>query len=226
MLRIAAIALLAVLEIWQHAAPPRDTAPVVRVPRGAAITIDGKADDAEWRDAVSQPLSNGGTLWLKHDDRFLYLAVRTAASVYPSVCVQRGDTIRIVHASAALGIGVYTRSGSAHALAAPFTFGMRNVGTDAAAIAERRAFLVANGWLASTVRMGNERDREMQIPIAFMQPGAARLGLGLMQMSTDGVLVWPVPLTDACGATKMVQGFLPERAEFNTALWAELVIVQ
>ena len=195
----------------------------VRVPRGAAPAIDGRLAAGEWDAAARSPLPGGGEVLLMRDGDYLYIGMRAARTGFPSVCVQAGDTVRVLHASAALGTAVYVRDGEAWRLRSPFRWGMRNPALTPEAAAERQAHLREHGWLASTVRMGG-REKEMQVPLRFISPGSVRLGLAYFSEEAGGppVTAWPAELADGCAAEQMVRGFDVQELRFDSGRWTRL----
>jgi hypothetical protein len=77
-----------------------------------APTVDGKIDDGEWAGATTHRLEGGGDLRLLKRGDFLYVAVHGAATGLASLCAAKGDTVRILHASAAIGEARYERRGT------------------------------------------------------------------------------------------------------------------
>ena len=74
----------------------------ISVPRSGAVVIDGRLNADEWRGSavVRRP---DGDLLLRHDGKYLYVGLRTAQRGLPSLCITRGNSVRVVHASYALG---------------------------------------------------------------------------------------------------------------------------
>jgi hypothetical protein len=87
-------------------AAPASTALVV--PRGRAVLLDGRADAAEWADAATVSLSNGGRLLIKRDSAYVYVAVTVPAprvfgvNLYLAPADTVGPYLNL-HASAKLG---------------------------------------------------------------------------------------------------------------------------
>jgi hypothetical protein len=218
-----AVRLIAVLVVAWSAT---DAGPSVKVPRGPAPVIDGRMDSAEWAGAAVEQLANGLTVRLRHDGQFLFLAVSSSAEGFPSVCVARADTVRILHASAALGAVAYTRRGGGWSSTdTAFTYGMRNTALTEGAREERRAYLAQHGWVASTARMGLGRNHELQIALALTGP-RPRIALGYFRMAGEGDRVtWPASLTgsaEGCAELRLIQGWVAEDPRFDPTLYPEL----
>ena len=103
------------------------------LPRAPSPVIDGTAADAEWK-AAWRSTQNDTTLLMLHDGEDVYAAVKSPAfaiernadyrgsigrdadshiarstSHVTSVYVARGDELKVMHASAAIGDAVYRR---------------------------------------------------------------------------------------------------------------------
>jgi hypothetical protein len=207
------------------AAPPFDAGPVIEVPRGAAVVIDGVIGDDEWRGAATHPLPDGGRLRLHHDGTFLFIGISAASQGFPSLCAA-SDVVRVLHASAALGSVTYTRDGADWTTGEKeFAYGMRTADLTDAAREERRRYLAQHGWVASTFNMGDGRAREMQISLArISKTPAIALGYHANTMTGGTVVPWPATIatSDGCVNAQLVRGFVPPRLRFDPASWATL----
>jgi hypothetical protein len=197
----------------------------VKVPRGSAPVIDGRIVNAEWQGAAVERLANGLDVRLRHDGKDLFVAVSSSANGFPSVCAARVDTVRVLHASAALGAVMYTRSGDAWSSRdTAFIYSMRSVDTTARARQERQAYREAHGWVASTARMGNLRNHEFQISLGRFDSNRPRIAIGYYR--NDGPQVtWPeslLPASEGCAELRLLQGWVTEHPGFRPEMYAEL----
>lgn len=192
----------------------------IRIPIGAAPTIDGVIRLDEWNDAVETKFSDGTALKLKRDSGFIYLAFHGATEGFPSVCVTRGDTTRILHASAALASATFTGRDAQRTLNAPFAFALRTAETGAVL----RAYLDANRWVSSNNAM-HKTDREMAIATSLFDPLQPRIAVGFYRASDESSVSLPVTLVDGCTATRTVQGWLPtDPVTFKFDEWLRLTL--
>jgi hypothetical protein len=195
----------------------------IAVPRGRPPVIDGRIAAQEWNGSFEAVMPDGTELKLRRDDAYLYVAVHGTRPGFPSLCVTRGDTTRVLHASAALGDALFTGAGSSRRLVAPFAFEMRSAESgDALAVAQAR-YLVSHRWVATNNAMSTT-DREMKVDLALFEPNDARLAIGFYTMATDSVSVWPAGANDGCTAAKVVQGWLPPAIEVRPRSWALLAM--
>jgi hypothetical protein len=194
---------------------------VVTVPRGSAPVIDGRVTPDEWRGPSSQRLADGSELLLRHDGRFLYLALRAAKAGFISACVARNDSVHVLHASAALGTAVYVRRDSTWALASGFQWAVRAREMNDDTRRRQQEFLAGSRWLGSTFGL-SETGKEMQIDLELLGRNDLRIAFGYYVANDGPVIAWPATLTDACPDQKVVSGFLPQTAKFDRRAWAQL----
>lgn len=192
----------------------------VQVPRGAAVTIDGRVNDAEWTAALRIEHPSGTVVRLKQDDSHLYLGFTSTRPGFASLCLAINDDVHVLHASAALGAVTYRPNGSTWQSAdTAFGYGMRNIALNDAATAERSAYLREHGWVASTIRMADGTSQEMQITLVrFPLPLSIALGRYLLAGSVES---WPATLdaTDGCLAERLVTGYVPQGLRFDFGRW-------
>jgi hypothetical protein len=207
------------------------TGAAVAVPRARPVVIDGTLDEEEWRGStvVKRP---EGELLLRHDGKYLYIGVRSARRGFPSVCLMRGSTVRVVHASFALGDVVYAKRGATWQLGAPFAWESpeRPLGSDGGP--RRARFLAERGWVGSTVPMGNPRHAEMQIALDQLDPRDPRIRVAFfMEDAGRGETITSLARSgrdvprDDCVNDRLVRGYAPERVTFRKAAWMKLRLV-
>jgi hypothetical protein len=179
--------------------------------------LDGTISPAEWSQATRETGSNGLEVFLYPTDSVLYVAVRGRGDGFPHLALLSGDTVFILHASAALGTAKYAPAAGSRHLIQPFSFGVRGTALGGQAQAEREAFYAREGWVASTVRMGQAGETEFKIGPSRLQAGR-RIAVAYWAEGS-GVSVWPASLADATATERMVQGFLPDTAGFRPEDW-------
>lgn len=191
------------------------------VPKGTAPRVDGKIEEAEWRDAVRIELGGGGAALLKHDGDFVYIAFRADRPGIGSICtLMRGD-VHVLHASAALGTAIYTKVDDQWIAAQAFRWSNRDTGPNAAAIRDRNRFIAREKWFANALRQA-QTDREYQVAV---ERGARQLSivLGFLEVEPRTRLAtWPSKLTDGCKSVRLAQGFLESDLQFDPSQWGVL----
>jgi hypothetical protein len=215
---------LAAIVVVEEDGSSRDEA-TITVPRARPVVIDGTLEEAEWRGSAVVRRPDGDVL-LRHDGRYLYVGVRAVRRGFPSVCFARGDTVRVAHASFALGEVVYTRTGASWRLGAPFAWETPARALGPAADQRLARFLADHGWIGSTVPMGNPRHAEMQIALDQLDPRELRIGIAFFMGDAggEGIASWPRALRDDCANDRLVRGYAPERATFRKKTWTKLTL--
>jgi len=200
-----------------QAGEPEPGGATVGAPVGMAPTLDGTLSPAEWRDASEAELAGGGKLLLMQDGEYLYLGIRAPSNGLGSLCLDQGDEVAILHASAALGTAVYEKQGDAWQRSRSFSWTCRDPGDTQKARAAREKHLQQEGWLASLAVMGDPSEMEYQIA---MPEGSLRLAVTYLQGRSVGSAVrWPAELDDDCLKLQLMQGNLPDSAQFLPGTW-------
>jgi hypothetical protein len=204
------------------------TGPSIVVPRSATpIVIDAKLEPAEWARAAELPLGDGTTLKLQHDGTHLYVGITAQRAGFVSLCTTTGDTVRVLHASAALGSVSYTRSGDTWASRdTAFTYAMRNTDSTEEARQERRTYLTQHSWVSSTVRMSQGHAHEMQIALERVDR-MPRIAVAFFVIGTGdswSIQRWPAGIgeQEGCMDSQLVRGYVPRGLRFDPTSWAEL----
>lgn len=217
---------MAAIVVVEEEGSPRSGAPI-SVPRAGAVVIDGTLEETEWSGStvVRRP---EGDLLLRHDGKYLYIGIRAARRGFPSVCFARGESVRVVHASFALGDVVYERTGAKWRLGAPFTWEPLARPSSSDSDQRRARFLAEHGWIGSTVPMGNPHHAEMQIALDQLDSRDPRISVAFfMEDSGRGeeIASWArtgTPARDGCANDRLVRGYAPQRVTFRKAGWMKI----
>lgn len=162
----------------------------------------------------------GGDVLVSKDGDVWRVVVTGARAGLASLCIADDRRVRILHASAAVGVGTYLRDGASWSLQAGFDFKLRdgNQGQSPTE-AERRDYFTTMGWVANADSTGT-RPRE------FLIRDAADIRfLGVTFLSTSepmAVSHWPETMDDDCRAMKVAQGYLAPAAAFRPERWHHL----
>ncbi len=195
-------------------------ATTVTVPRGTAPVLDGVLSEGEWNGAHVVRLNADERLFLKHADGYLYLGVQATALALPTPLVVRGDEVRALHASAALGTAVYVRSGDVWNLRQGYVWQCRTLGFSEFAMAERARFLEQQGWLGTIAYLGEPSQCEYQI--AWGDEPLTFLFLLLVGPEPLRFVSWPMPATEAAQYEALVMGDTPAQITCSLNGWATL----
>jgi hypothetical protein len=185
--------------------------------QGAGLpVIDGRIEASEWAGAARRAMINGGELYLLPRGEFLYLGIRGPNRGLASLCVVKGDRVRVLHASAAVGEAVYVRAGTGWTLQTGFTWALRDSPRGGGpAAGDRLAFLGRSGWLANASAAGSP-EREFQIRLADVDAIAVTY---LSLTEPPVVSFWPDTIDDDCRDVKVPQGYVPVTATFRPSRW-------
>lgn len=182
--------------------------------------LDGTISPGEYDHATRVTGSNGLEVFLLRTDSALFIAVRGPGDGFPHVALTHGDTVLLLHASAALGTARFAGPGEEKRRIAEFAFGVRDPGMSEAARTARARFYASEGWVGSTIRMGTRGETELVIARRLVAPSA---GVAVAYWSEESSIAqWPEALADGAVAERMVQGFLPEQARFRPSEWGRL----
>ena len=181
--------------------------------------LDGRLEVDEWADAIGLPLAERCTLFVKHADGFLFVAIRaqTGSQIVGNVYVARDGEVRILHASHALGTASYVPADDIWSLDRPFAWACRALDFTASSLAERSTFLEEAGWLATVVRLGLPHHMEYQIAV----DGETMQMLFRFDLhgTTARILAWPIDVEIGVDP-----GPLPPTAAFHPDMWSVVTL--
>lgn len=187
----------------------------IDVPKRAAITVDGKMNEDEWKDALTLDLKGGGQLKLSRNGEFLQIGIRGGKAGLSHVYLTDGKDVFVLHASAQLGMAVYRKEGEVWQPIQKFKWGLRDqAGNHPGSL----AYLKTNGWLASvTVEPSNER--EYKVSTKFKDGGKFRLAAAYVgnPMSPQ---FFPNTITDDTLKPQLLFGSEPVNLHFKLEQWA------
>jgi hypothetical protein len=164
----------------------------------------------------TRPLAGGGEVTITRSGDFHVVALQGPRTGLASLCLADDTTVRILHASAAVGEAIYEKDGDRWILKRKFDWKLRDARTGPPTEEQVNAFLASAGWTANASRAGDPR-RNFRIRIT----DRTRY-LGVTFVTTDepmAVSYWPETIGDDCRALRVGQGFLPETARFDPASW-------
>ena len=119
---------------------------IIIVPHGKSQAIDGEILPGEWDNAIREIFKDGSELCLMNSDGYLYMALRANSpdTIVGNIFIDQGDKILILHASAALGTGIYQKESDQWQLTQGFVWSCRDTSDSEAAQNERKLFLQDN----------------------------------------------------------------------------------
>jgi len=206
-------AVLAAAAVTLGSASPNQLGPVLHIPEGSTVTLDGSLRQGEWDDALPVNLSDTVTLYLKHAPGSLFLGIRAPERGVGNLLVVRDGEVRVLHSSAALGTAVYEATGDAWRLKSDFIWRCRARDVSSGAVAERSLFLETEGWLATNSYLGTPG--EMEYEVRFPGTSLQVLFVYLPVSDPESVLSWPASVSQ-----DVIPGPIPSVAHLNPAQWA------
>lgn len=196
--------------------------PIISVPQGKPLAIDGTISPGEWGSAGVETFSDGSELFLMHYEGYLYLGIRasTPEMIGGNIFIDRGDEIAILHSSAALGTAVYEKGNDGWQRSQEFVWRCRRTDSSETALAERDAFLRGEHWVAANSRMGTPHELEYQIE---MTSETLRLAVIFIRASNPELKIpWPNDLDD--DSIKPTLDGMPAQLHFEPDRWATIGI--
>ena len=119
------------------------------------IQLDGNISKAEWAGAKTHDLSAGGRLYILQEEKILYIGIKGTSPGWVHVYLHWKDSVKVLHASAALGEQLYTNEKNTWKLQQKFNWELREPGYGEALVKKQVAYFQKNGWCANTNNAGD-----------------------------------------------------------------------
>ncbi len=189
-------------------------------------TLDGILAPSE-RKAATDSLREGPTTLLVQNVAHL-LRVTVTVQAEPigvaSLCLANAQSMRVLHASAALGMLHYEREGATWATDEDFVWVLRDTTMTAAALDARQVHLEEQGWVATTYQMGHAGVTEFLIRGDLLPEGDLYLGLGIMPQDHPGEIIGlPSASVGDCARGELVRGRPVAGLRFDPLSWKAVV---
>lgn len=184
----------------------------------AQPVLDGKIDDAEWAKATTHSMANGGTLRVLPGGDAWYFAVQIPEDGYGHFYVADGDSIQVIHVSAALGRLQYRRNGTEWSTSDQFVWQMRDRTYSDTLRAAQEKYFAENGWVGTNNGMGRGR---FELKLRRTPGKPVRVAMVFMS-GPQKQCYWPESLDDDTRNTKLIAGQPIAAPRFDTAQWFEL----
>jgi hypothetical protein len=216
--------LLATLSAFADS-PKKQRIEVPRAPQKPPY-VNGSVTSAEWARAARVFLGDGGHALLLHDRTFLYIALVGTQPGVASVCTSSAPgRVSVLHASGSLGAARFEKSGAKWTLTRPFTMVKSAATSDVEAEADRKKFLQAEAWYAST-NPTFVKQREYQLRIG----GRTEIPLVLAFISAVksdeyDLDAWPSTVYDGCVELGLAGGSSEGTFTFEPESWGVAVLV-
>lgn len=184
------------------------------------ITLDGRVDSLEWKKAKSYPLQHGGEIKIMSDQRYIYIGIRGETKGWSHVYSKRGTTVKVLHASAALGTAVYEVQKKSWEATQSFQWELRDTSLSEGVLNNRLEYLKKNGWVATLTTM-NAKEQEFIISRALFDSTGMRIAI-VRGSVAKSLHYWPATLKDGTLTEQLVYGQPPDSVMFDFTTWSTL----
>jgi hypothetical protein len=186
--------------------------------RNAAIKQDGKLNDPEWAAAEKFALAGGGSLHLVRSSSILHIALQGNEPGWAHVYFLSGDTVHVLHASAALGAVKYHKKGDTWFPLQSFKYTFRDTVYNDAVAAKQHEYLLRRGWVANNNNMGDGRTLEFKIDLSRWKTKTFQMAFVFLADSKKPQY-FPNTLADDTLLEDLVYGNTPDSLDFEIKSW-------
>ncbi len=179
--------------------------------------IDGVLQPSEWDQAEIEFFEDRSELFLLYAEDHLYLAIKAASAemITANVFISNGESVEILHTSAALGTAEYLPEGDTWRKIKDFEWCCRSTLDNASSRAMRDAFYYTEDWLGINTYNGNENELEFKIRLSGSEK---YLAVNFLRVnSIEDKNVWPAGISD--GPAQPTVGGFPETMDFSPENW-------
>lgn len=185
------------------------------------VKLDGMINKTEWTGAAEHELSHGTKLYMLRRGETLYVGIRGANPGWAHIYLHWEDSVKVLHASAALGEQLYTRNKDSWKLQKKFNWEVRDAVYDEALVQKQAAYYAANGWAANNNNTGDKVTLEYKIDLK--RPGKNGIRFAALYTADAKALAhFPLTLNDNTILPGLVAGNAPEDLHFAPATWFEI----
>lgn len=186
------------------------------------IRCDGVIDKKEWEGAIEHSLTDGGRMLYKRQENVLYIAMISKAKSWGHVYISDGESIKILHASAALGSIPYKNSNGAWVCTdTVFKWEFRDRIFNDESSAKMNEYYKKNGWVANNINIGDGKTIEFKIALTSMSKRIEHIAF--VMADYDVKLQWhPSTLNDDTVLPKLVQGYAGTNMNFKPNTWMKI----
>lgn len=185
------------------------------------IRIDGVINDNEWKDAKQYDLSGGGRLMMIKNNNELYVALAGTKQAWAHVYLSHGDTVRVLHASAALGEARYVKQNNLWRTIQTFKWELRGKQYSDELIKQQQDHYRQFGWVSNNNNMGNGMTFEFKLDLSRTDNNPAPFSCVIAEVPLS-LHHFPVSLNDNTVLQRLVQGYTPDSLQFNPSSWEKI----
>lgn len=185
-----------------------------------SIRIDGVISEGEWEGATEYELSPGGRMKLKQQQSTLYVAIQVDKKAWSHIYLSSGDTLMVLHASAALGQATYVKRADRWYPVQSFEWALREKDYNDDLAAKQALHYRQFGWVANNNNMNDGRVFEFQLDLSrWNKPRSFACVAIEIPMVPH---YFPAGLKDDTILPKLLQGYTPDSLQFSMKDWLNI----
>ena len=185
------------------------------------IRLDGKADEAEWKDAQKYELKNGGSMLVRKGENEIWVSLESSKKGWVQIYISAGDTIRVLHASAALGEARYVKQKQLWHAIQDFKYELRDRGYNEQVAAKQQDYFQKFGWTANNNNTGDGKTFEFKIDLLRFGRSPVAMAYLILDDPNDPHY-FPVTVNDHTILPRLMQGYTPDSLSFDTGSWQKI----
>jgi hypothetical protein len=186
-----------------------------------SVQLDGVIHESEWRDAIQFDLENGGKVLIKKTDNELYVGLKAQQKAWAHVYLLHGDTVRVLHASAALGEARYVRKAGSWQNVQTFNWELRERNFNDDLLRKQQAHYLRNGWVSNNNNTGNGMTFEFKVDLTRTDNRPLPFACVVAEVPFS-LHYFPATLNDHTILQRLVQGYTPDSLKFNPGSWQRI----
>lgn len=188
---------------------------------GNAIKLDGVISDGEWKDAKEYDLTGGGKLMLKKENSDLFVAMVAGKKGWAHVYLSHSDTVKVLHASAALGEALYVKRDNLWRTVQSFKWELRDRVYNDELVKKQQDHYRQFGWVANNNNTGNGMVFEFKLDLSRTDNNPAPFACAVIENSME-VHYFPSTLKDNTVLQRLLQGYTPDSLQFTPGSWENI----
>ncbi|HEY6502813.1 MAG TPA: hypothetical protein VIZ28_02450 [Chitinophagaceae bacterium] len=185
------------------------------------IKLDGKISKTEWNGAKEYDLSSGGKLYLLRKEETLYFGIKGNSPGWAHIYLYWKDSVKVLHASAALGDQLYVNEKGNWKLQKKFTWEIREFEYGEKLIQKQASYYTKNGWCANNNNTGDKITLEYKVDLKKFGNIEVKFA-ALFTSDAKSLSYYPIELNDNTLLEKLVSGSSPDNLQFKTQIRAKI----
>lgn len=185
------------------------------------IKLDGKINQEEWSGAKKHDLPSGGKLYVLQKKETLYLGIKGSRPGWAHVYLNWKDSVKVLHASAALGEQLYAYEKGNWRLQKKFDWEIREFAYNPELIQKQAAYYTKYGWCANNNNTGDKITLEYKIDLKRFGKGEVRFA-ALFTPDARSFSYFPPGLKDHTLLENLVSGGSPDSLQFKPLTWIKV----